>query len=166
MRIYIKKDLLNTSYKNLLDAKLVILESYRLPDGHTLVEDRDIIWGGSGAQEGGCRGASGGCRQRLISGLLGYKELMKERKAAPLQQQRPGPASPPPSAPKIPAAGSHGGSHPPEAPPGARSDPPLHLLHGQEVLRDLTAHQQSLKCSLFYGMKRFFKVREKTKRHM
>lgn len=88
------------------------------------------------------------CGQRLISGLLGDKELMKERKAPPpQQQQQPGPASPPPSAPKIPAI-------PPESPPGARSDPPLRLPLGQEVLRDPPAHRKSLKCS-------FFKVREK-----
>lgn len=123
------------------------------------------LGGQEGLTEGGGRGASGGCRQRLISGLLGDKELMKERKAPPpQQQQQPGPAFPPPSAPKIPAARSHGGSHPSGGPPGTRSDPPLRLLLGQEVLRDPPSHRQSLKCSFFCGMKRFFKVSEKNKR--
>lgn len=94
---------LNTSHAHVLHAKLVIWEAPGYQSDTP--ERRTEAWFRDDEREGGSRG----CERRLISGLPGTGSWWKTPKTSTAAQPS---ASPPPSAPKIPAARSQSGINP------------------------------------------------------
>lgn len=121
------------------------------------LRERDVMLTEGGG--GGC----GVCQQRLISGLLGTRSWWKKPKLHHSSPALTQPwASPPPS--KSPAARSHSGNNP----QGTYNAPIDILLISTSPSRtafQLLTHQTSLKCSLFYRIKRFVEVKENKHLH-